>query len=87
MNVWETTILKAYQANNGSASNREIYDLIKQFIALSPEHLRPTVYGGRPAYVHQVRSHITNLSQSGDLRQLGRGLYELTLKGRRGLVP
>ncbi len=87
MNRWEHAILNACASTTGAVSNQEIYDLVKGSISLSEEHLRPSVYGGRPAYVHQVRSHITNLSQSGDLRRVRRGLYELTAHGKGRLSP
>ncbi len=81
MNAWETAILRTYKSNGGCAYNQTIYNRIGTFILLTPEHLRPTVHGGRPAYVHQVRSHIANLVQSGDLNQVARGQYCLTAKG------
>jgi hypothetical protein len=76
MNAWENAILKAY------ALNRTIYDNVGNFIQLTKAHLRPSVHGGRPAYFHQVRSHITNLVQSGDLTQVDKGKYCLTAKGK-----
>jgi predicted transcriptional regulator len=39
-----------------------------------------------PAYVHQVRSHITNLFQSGDLKKVQRGEYCLTAKGKNRIL-
>jgi hypothetical protein len=82
MNVWETAILKTYEFLGGWASNHEIYENVGKFITLTAEHRRQTVYGGRPAYVHQVRSHITNLVQSLDLKKIGRSEYCITVGGR-----
>jgi len=44
-------------------------------------------YGGRPAYVRQVRSHITNLVQSLDLKKIGRSEYCITAGGRSRINP
>jgi hypothetical protein len=87
MNRWETAILKTYEFLGGCASNREIYEKVGKFITLTGEHQRRTVYGSRPAYVHQVRSHITNLVQSGDLTNIGRGEYRITAKGKTRIKP
>ena len=56
------------------------------FVGLGPENLRKTNYGGRPAYQHQVRSHLTNLTQSGDLKKLDRGVYSITAAGRKRIA-
>ena len=87
MNRWEVAILKAYNANGGCADNQVIYNTVGNFIPLSSDHLKPTVHGGRPAYVHQVRSHITNLQQDGCLKNVSRGHYCITAKGRQRLKP
>jgi restriction endonuclease Mrr len=87
MNAWEVAILKTYDHLDGCAKNRAIYDNVGKFIRLSQEHMRATVYGGRPAYEHQVRSHITNLYQAGHLQQLSRGYYCLTTKGKKRIIP
>lgn len=87
MNRWETAILKTYDLLGGCASNREIYENVGKFITLTTEHLAPTVYSGRPAYVHQVRSHITNLVQSNDLKKVGRSEYCITVAGRNRIKP
>jgi hypothetical protein len=55
---------------------------LRRFIELTPEHLRETEWGGRPAYHHQVRSHVSNLCQPADLRRVSRGQYEITSRGR-----
>jgi hypothetical protein len=82
MNAWENAILKAYALGGGCSVNQKIYDNVGKFMHLTKAHLKPTVHAGRPAYVHQVPSHITNLVQSGDLTQVGRGEYCLTAKGK-----
>jgi restriction endonuclease Mrr len=87
MNAWEDAILRTYDGHGGCADNQEVYEDVGKFIHLTQEHLRPTVHGGRPAYVHQVRSHITNLVQSGHLKQLRRGHYCLTAKGKGRVKP
>ena len=87
MNVWEEAILKTYDLLGGNASNQEIYENVGRSIPLRDDHLKPTVYGGRPAYVHQIRSHIANLVQSGDLNRVDRGRYRLTGQGQRRVKP
>jgi nicotinic acid phosphoribosyltransferase len=79
---WETAILKAYNHNGGCADNQKIYQDVEKFIRLTEAHRKPTVYGGRRAYEHQVRAHIAKLVQSADLRPVSRGHYCLTAKGK-----
>ena len=71
---WETAILKSFDYHGGYASLCQIYETIKSFIKLTPTQLRDTVYGGRPAYQHEIRSYVSNLRQSGN--------YRLTPKGK-----
>ena len=80
--TWEIAILKAYALAGGCATNRTIYNTVGKFITLTSEHTAPTVHGGRPAYEHQVRSHISNLYEAGHLRQVSRGHYCLTATGQ-----
>jgi restriction endonuclease Mrr len=82
VNNWEIAILKTYASKSGCAKNREIYEGVRAFITLTPEHQELTVHGGRPAYEHQVRSHIANLRQDGCLKKIERGRYCLTSKGK-----
>lgn len=79
---WETAILKSFDHHGGYASLSQIYETIKSFIKLTPTQLRDTVYGGRPAYQHEIRSYVSNLRQSGDLTPISRGNYRLTPKGK-----
>jgi len=83
MNVWEIVILRIVESRGGRTDTQEIYRELEsgEFITLEKEHLRETVHGGRPAYQHQVRSHLSNLCQAGHLRREGRGMYALTEKG------
>ena len=87
VNVWEVAILRSVNLREGEADLQGIYQTVGRFVALSSEHLTPTRWGGRPAYHHQVRSHVTNLCQSGDLVRVGRGRYSLTARGRRRVTP
>ena len=80
--TWEEAILKSYESLGGSGLNPAIYEKIKDYISLSEDQLAPTVYGRRPAYVHEVRSYISNLVQSGYLGQVARGHYRLTEEGK-----
>lgn len=84
MNIWETAILRSVNAVGGTATTQEIYTELQsgKFISLSKNDLRLTQWGDRPAYQHQVRSHLTNLVQSGDLARVARGTYRLTSQAR-----
>lgn len=82
MNIWEVSILKSIASLGGEATLSQIYDRIQSFIEMTENDLKETQWGGRPAYQHQVRSHISNLCQEGSLRRLSRGRYVLTTKGK-----
>lgn len=84
MNIWETAILKSVNSVGGTATTREIYTELEsgRFIKLSTNDLKITQWGGRPSYQHQVRSHLSNLVQSGDLERVSRGVYLLTSYGK-----
>ena len=90
MNIWEEAILKSLDSLGGEADLQEIYKRLPDFIELSKEHLKPTKWGGRPAYEYQVRSHITNLCQAGQLVRVGMNRiparYSLTEHGRRRII-
>lgn len=84
MNRWEIAILKSIKSLGGEAENKQIYKELfnfKSFLKMTKKHLRITY--GRPAYRHQVRSHIANLQQAGELIRISRGRYSLTEKGMR----
>lgn len=83
MNRWEVAILRSVKLRAGETDLQAIYQTVGRFVPLSSEHVAPTRWGGRPAYHHQVRSHVTNLCQSGDLIRVARGRYTLSAKGRR----
>lgn len=82
MNNWEIAILKCINSLGSGAELQEIYRELDKFIELTSEHLKPTEWGRRPAYQHQVRSHISNLRQAGYLIKIATGRYSLTAKGR-----
>lgn len=82
MSEWEDAILDAVASAGGEADLSHIYSTLQGTMQLTKQHLRATQWGGRPAYQHQVRSHITNLCQAGALRWVSRGRYALTPGGR-----
>ena len=88
MNVWELVILRAVVSYGGTASLQQIYRSLEKgtFIKLTEEDLRETQWQGRPAYQHQVRSHISNLAQVGELVRVSRGVYSISGKGRRRIA-
>ena len=80
----ESQILTALLALGGAASLGDVYARLESVPnLLDAADLLPTMYGGRPAYQHAVRSHVTNLCQSGHLVRVSRGTYRLTEDGRR----
>jgi hypothetical protein len=83
MHTWESAILHLLLNMGGKASTAVIYKEIPHFKELDSHHRRESgQYGKRPAYQHQVRGHLSNLCESGDLVRTSRGIYELTEHGR-----
>ena len=76
---WEISILKCYKDLGGKAHNKDIYNKIKDYIQLTEEHLK--IQYKRPAYHNQIRSHIRNLIEQGDLVKIEDGLHEITASG------
>ncbi len=85
MNVWEIATLRSVNARGGRATNQEIYSELEsgKFITLTERDLRKSVHGDYLAYQDQVRSHLSNLTQAGDVQRVTRGNYVLTKRGRR----
>jgi hypothetical protein len=88
MNVWELTILRIVASLAGTAGLQQIYRFLENgtFMTLTKEHLRKTQWQGRPAYQHQVRSHVSNMLQAGDLKKISKGVYTITDKGRQRIL-
>ena len=78
---WELSILQCINSLGGRSCLKGIYDKISDFVELTEDH-RKEEYG-RPAYHNQIRSHITNLCQSGEITKISRGCYSLTEKGQK----
>ena len=85
MNSWELAILRIIAERGGKATTRQIYEDLEEgkFMALDESQLRSTPYGNRPAYQHEVRSFLSNLTQTGELVRIFRGTYGLTEKGHQ----
>ncbi len=84
MKTWEDVLLRIINHRCGTASTTQIYTALESddLIKLTEEQLRDTIYGGRPAYQHEVRSFLVNLVKKGDLRRENRGTYSLTDQGK-----
>ena len=80
---WEFAILEVVYHLGRKGCLQEIYAQLEEHYPLSEHALGETVYGGRPAYQHQVRSHISNLCQKQDLVRIERGCYSLTGVGEK----
>lgn len=77
--MWEISILKCYKFFGGKCYNKDVYKKIKDYVELTEEHLKKQ--WRRPAYYNQIRSHIANLCDSGDLRKIDYAYHEITKKG------
>ena len=82
MNSWEVNLLSAFDALGGEADLQAVYVYLERHAPMRAHHKQQTKWGGRPAYQHQVRSHVVNLFQSGQLRRIARGRYAITPLGR-----
>jgi hypothetical protein len=80
---WEFAILEAMNSLGGEANLSDVYSVLEEHYPLSERDLNETVYGRRPAYQHQVRSHISNLLQKELILRQRRGRYSLTFQGRQ----
>jgi hypothetical protein len=85
---WEYHILEKLYELGGSACLKDIYSAIENdhSFRLSVEQRRRTVYGNRPAFQHQVRSHVSNLVKKNQVTRVKRGCYELTTEGEARFV-
>ena len=81
MNVWEIVILKSVRSLGGKAGLQQIYKELPDSIVLNEKNLRKSKWGEYPAYQDDVRSHIANLCQVGELTWISRGRYSLTERG------
>jgi hypothetical protein len=86
VNIWENSILKSIASLGGEATLPQIYDSIQKFKEMTENDLKKTKWGGRPAFQHQIRSHISNLCQEKSLSRLKTEQkpvrYLLTIKGK-----
>lgn len=78
MQNWEGVIYHIIELLGGEADLQEIYKKLPDYIDLTEKHLRPTKWGGRPAYHHEVRSYISNMCQCGLLHRISIGRYKIT---------
>jgi len=83
---WAKAILMCVKDLGGKASLRQIYTDIAKYKTLSVGHRKQTVWGHRPAFQHEVRSFISGLVESGALRRVSRGVYEITQQGEEELA-
>lgn len=83
----ETALLRIINDRGTQACNSQIYKALEggNYFKLQKHHLRETIYGGRPAYQHEVRSYLSNLVQEGRIRRLSRGEYEITESGKSNI--
>lgn len=84
--TWAEAILATIGGLEGKATLKQIYSEVPKYRRLAREHLRETIWSGRPAFQHGVRSFISGLVAAGKLRKVSRGIYQLTEEGREGLV-
>lgn len=78
---WEEAVLLTFAHHGGIAPNWKVYRDVEKFRSLSERNLRRPAYGNRFAYENDLRSHIANLCDKGELKLIKRGLHELTPDG------
>ncbi len=74
---WERLVVSAIESLGGEAHLQDIYSWLVECAQLTDKHLRSTQHGGRPAYQHQVRSHLSNLCQRGTVMRVRTAVYAL----------
>ena len=81
-------ILRIIHSRGSEASTTQIYASLERgdFFELQKHHWQETIYGGRPAYQHEVRSYLSNMVQSGEIVRLSRGVYAITEKGEKQIA-
>lgn len=84
MDTWGTILLRIISDSGKILKLQDIYRKLENgnYKKLSEKDLTPTRYGNRPVYQHQVRSHLSNLKQYEFLKNVSRGVYEITQIGR-----
>lgn len=80
MNIWEISILKIISSNGGSASLKDIYFELPEYIKFTNKHKE--IKFRVPNYHNQTRAHIDVLMDSGDIKRIGRGIYSITSEGQ-----
>jgi restriction endonuclease Mrr len=81
----ETAILRIIFDHRSQVSTSQIYKALEAggYFKLQEHHLTETIYGGRPAYQHEVRSYLSNMVQKGLVERLAWGVYGITELGKR----
>jgi restriction endonuclease Mrr len=87
MDKLATAILKIIYDNGPKVMTSQIYNAIEKgdYYRLQDHHLEKTVYGGRPAYQHEVRSYLSNMVKDGLAERLVRGVYGITESGKKAI--
>jgi len=83
---WEYNILRCIDSLSGEACLGDIYDEIGKFVDLTEEHRRYDHRWKEPAYHIQIRRHIKNLRQKGELEWVSKGCYSLREEGQERLM-
>ena len=58
---------------------KELYLKIPNYIELTEEH--KVIKYKVPTFHHQIRAHITDLVEKGEVKNVGYGIYAITPKG------
>ena len=85
-----TVILDVYRSFGSSVANPEVHGQFgvtkeRKKVILPSDFFRETRFSGRPAYVHPIRTYISELRRGGYLEQVGRGVYVIAAKGVESL--
>jgi len=80
-------ILKIIRDHGPEVKTSQIYQALEggDYLELKAHQLKETIYGGRPAYQHEVRSYLSNMVQEGFADRIERGVYRITGLGIKEL--
>jgi DNA-binding transcriptional ArsR family regulator len=73
---WDDAIIKSLKDLGGKATNQQIYEKIKDYVALDKDLLKAAF--GSIRYHSIIRSHLNALKKNGIISSPREGIHELT---------
>lgn len=74
---WRETIHTALQSLGGQAYLTDVYEWVRNNVALSEKEKSPSPHQGRPYYVNTVRGIASDMTNQGLLIRVANGYYRL----------